>query len=100
MFAKPAASVGAAVLLLASAAPSLAQSNPTVIQVTLDNAGCRPVPATVAAGPVPSQITDTTGDQVSEVELLNNGLIVGKKKTLSPGASGSFSVNLPAGSYE
>ena len=46
------------------------------------------------------QIRDTTGDQVTEVELLINGLIVGEKENLFPGASGSFSVNLPAGEYE
>ena len=67
-----------------------------MIQVALDNDGCRRRPAGGVAGPVTFQISDTTGDQVSEVELLNNGLIVGEKENLFPGASGSFSVNLTA----
>jgi iron uptake system component EfeO len=87
-------------LLAVGVTPAFAQATPPVIQVTLDNDGCRASPASGVAGPVTFAITDTTGDQVSEVELLNNGLIVGEKENLFPGSSGSFSVNLPAGDYQ
>ena len=78
--------VMATALLLSAPNPVAAQTNgqsqAPVVQVTLDNDGCVPAPTTGTAGPVTFQITDTTGDQVSEVELLSKDLIVGEKENL------------------
>jgi iron uptake system component EfeO len=96
----PAAVLAAAVL--AGPVVASAQSNdaaPTV-QVTLTNDGCTASPAGATAGPLTFRVTDTTGDRVSEVELVKDDVILGEKESLFPGASGSFSVDLPAGSYE
>ena len=98
---RPAGTLAAAVMLLLPSAAFGAQSgSPATVTVTLTNDGCVASPASIGVGPATFQVNDTTGDQVSEVELLHNDVIVGEKENLFPGASGSFSVNLPAGDYE
>jgi iron uptake system component EfeO len=102
MYSTAAKFVLGASLLLGGVHPVYAQTaqhTPPVVHVTLTNDGCVASPTSGVAGPVTFLVTDTTGDQVSEVELISNGLIVGEKENLFPGASGQFSVNLPAGSY-
>jgi FTR1 family protein len=98
---RPVGTALAAVMLLFPSVVLGAQSDsPTTVTVTLTNDGCLAEPASVGAGSVTFQVNDTTGDQVSEVELLHNDVIVGEKENLFPGSSGSFSINLPAGDYE
>src|SRR5262249_9734307 len=87
-------------LLLPSAAFGAQSTSPTTVTVTVTNAGCVAAPASIGAGAVTFQVNDTTGDQVSEVELLHNDVLVGEEENLFPGASGSFAVNVPAGDYE
>jgi iron uptake system component EfeO len=82
-----------------AAAPTQA-SGVSTVQVTLTNSACTASTQQTTAGPVTFQVQNTTGDAVTEVELLNGDLIVGEKENLTPGLSGSFSVTLPAGDYQ
>ncbi|GAA4209995.1 iron uptake system protein EfeO [Actinocatenispora rupis] len=70
------------------------------VSVTLTDDGCRPSPAKVGAGPVTFTITNKDSAKVREAELLRNGVIVGEKENLTPGLSGTFSLNLKAGKYQ
>ncbi len=71
----------------------------TPVTITLTNDGCQPSPATVAAGPVTFTVNNTTGDKVSEAELLRGETIMGEKENLTPGLSGTFSLKIDAGDY-
>ena len=51
------------------------------------------------AGAITFQIANRDATAVSEVELLSGQRIVGEKENLPPGLSGSFSVNVDAGTY-
>ena len=81
-----------AALFVGAAHPAYAETSPdsAVVRVTLTNDGCVASPASGIAGPVTLLVTDTTGDQVTEVELVGNGLIVGKKKTSSQARRGNY----------
>jgi len=72
----------------------------TTVAITLTDDGCKPSPSSVKAGPVTFKITNSGAGKVSEAELLSNGNIVGEKENLTPGLSGSFSLNLKAGKYQ
>ncbi|HEY3685429.1 MAG TPA: iron uptake system protein EfeO [Streptosporangiaceae bacterium] len=73
-------------------------SNKVAIKLTAD--GCTPSPAKIGAGPVTFTITNSGATKVSEAELQQKGVIVGEKENLTPGLSGTFSLNLKAGAYE
>lgn len=73
--------------------------NGTTVDITLTAGGCKPDPAKVSAGPVTFEVTNKNATKVSEAELLNEQVIVGEKENLTPGLSGSFSLNLDAGKY-
>lgn len=70
------------------------------IDVRLSNAGCPPSKGQITAGRLTVHVTNQNGDRVTEVELVRDGIIVGEKENLTPGLSGSFSVNVAAGTYE
>jgi iron uptake system component EfeO len=70
------------------------------VRVTLTDEGCTPDQATMAAGPVTFTIKNESGSSVSEAELVQGSKILGEKEGLTPGLSGSFSLNLQAGSYQ
>jgi len=72
----------------------------TKVTVTLTADGCAPKPAKVKAGPATFEVTNSGASSVSEAELLQNGTIVGEKENLTPGLSGTFSLNLKAGTYQ
>ncbi|HEX5465952.1 MAG TPA: iron uptake system protein EfeO [Candidatus Limnocylindrales bacterium] len=71
----------------------------TIVEVTLSADGCPPQPASVPEGPVTVHIKNTDAAAASEVELLQNGAILGEKENLVPGLSGTFSLDLKAGQY-
>ncbi|MDQ1736857.1 MAG: iron uptake system component EfeO [Pseudonocardiales bacterium] len=75
-------------------------SGTTVINVVLNNDGCRASPAKVPAGPATFSIKNEGGSTVSEAELVRGTKILGEKEGLTPGLSGSFSLNLVPGDYE
>jgi len=72
----------------------------TAVRVTLTDEGCQAEPASVPAGPTTFTIKNEGGSAVSEAELMSGSKILGEKEGLTPGLSGSFSLNLGAGDYE
>jgi len=72
----------------------------TEVKVNLTNDGCVAEPAEIPAGPVTFNIKNDGGSTVSEAELVTGTKILGEKEGLTPGLSGSFSLNLAAGEYE
>lgn len=72
----------------------------TAVRVSLTDDDCRPAPATVPAGPVTFTIENEGGSSVSEAELVQGSKILGEKEGLTPGLSGSFSLDLKPGSYQ
>jgi iron uptake system component EfeO len=80
--------------------PATAGTGPSsAVNVTLTNAGCVPNPSAVPAGTVTFTVTNQGGDAVSEIELLSGETIVGERENLTPGQTGTFSVQLAAGTY-
>jgi iron uptake system component EfeO len=88
-----------------AAASTPAVSNSTVADahkatVTISAAeGCTVDQKSLAAGAVTFDITNKDAAAVSEVEFLSGQRIVGEKENLPPGFSGTFAVNVDAGSY-
>ncbi|MDQ2838204.1 MAG: cupredoxin domain-containing protein [Actinomycetota bacterium] len=72
----------------------------TQIKVSLSNDGCTPDPASVPAGPATFTIKNEEGSAVSEAELVSGTKILGEKEGLTPGLSGTFSLNLQPGSFQ
>lgn len=81
-------------------AGSGADAGATAVRVSLGNDGCQADPATVAAGPTTFTIKNEGGSSVSEAELVSGSRILGEKEGLTPGLSGSFSLDLKPGSYQ
>ncbi|HSY14547.1 MAG TPA: iron uptake system protein EfeO [Jatrophihabitantaceae bacterium] len=61
--------------------------------------GCSPDRSSLAAGAVTFNVTNKDATGVSEVELLSGERIVGEKENLPPGFSGTFAVDVEAGTY-
>lgn len=72
----------------------------TQVKVSIDDNGCTADPASVPAGPATFTVSNTNGSAVSEAELVSGSKILGEKEGLTPGLSGSFSLNLRPGSYQ
>jgi len=70
------------------------------ISIALTDDGCKPSSSNVAAGPMTFSVKNTTGSKVTEVELLKDDTIIGEKENLTPGLSGTFSLNVPSGTYQ
>ncbi|QMU77978.1 EfeM/EfeO family lipoprotein [Streptacidiphilus sp. PB12-B1b] len=88
--ASPAANSG-------SAAPA-ADAHKAVVDISTAD-GCAVNQKSFAAGAITFSITNKDAAAVSEVELLSGQRIVGEKENLPPGFSGTFAVNVDAGSY-
>jgi iron uptake system component EfeO len=82
----------------AASSPSSGSATKTV-SVTLTNDGCTPSASTVHSGPMTFTVKNVNATAVSELELLSGQRIVGEKENLAPGFSGSFSLELDAGTY-
>jgi iron uptake system component EfeO len=86
----------------AGGSPSAAASSgsgPSTVSVVLTNDGCTPSASSVRSGPMTFKVTNQNATAVSELELLSGERIVGEKENLAPGFSGSFSLDLDAGTY-
>ncbi|MGV9710696.1 iron uptake system protein EfeO [Gordonia sp. NPDC003424] len=84
-----------------SASSTSAAGAPKTVKVTMSNDGCTTDPATVAAGPVTFEITNTDAAAVSEVELIKDNRILAERENIAPGmAAVSFSHKLDGGTYE
>jgi iron uptake system component EfeO len=83
----------------ASAAAS-ASGDPHTANVTISAAdGCKSDRTSFEAGGLTFKITNQDATAVSEIELLGGQRIIGEKENLPPGFSGTFAVNVPAGTY-
>jgi iron uptake system component EfeO len=70
------------------------------VNVTITNAACPPVPASVPAGSVSFHVTNDGADHVSELELTTqDDHILGEKENVVPGLSADFTVQLDPGTY-
>ena len=75
-------------------------ANSRVENVTITSAnGCQVSSPSLPAGALTFKVTNTDAAAVSEVELQSGDRIVGEKENLPPGFSGSFVVNVDAGTY-
>jgi iron uptake system component EfeO len=83
-----------------AAAPGSART--TAVAISLTPQGCAPKPARVPAGEVDFTVSNTSAGTVSEAELRTSDLakILGEQENLTPGLSGSFSLNLQPGHYQ
>ncbi|MGH3673926.1 MAG: iron uptake system protein EfeO, partial [Pseudonocardiaceae bacterium] len=72
------------------------------VKISLTPGGCQPSPATVNAGHVTFNVTNSNADAVSEAELRTNDLshILGEQENLTPGLSGGFELNIQPGTYK
>ena len=77
-----------------------AAAGATKVAVTMTDDGCTASPATSSAGPITFEVKNATASKVTEAELLREDTIMGEKENLTPGLSGTFSLNLPAGTYQ
>jgi iron uptake system component EfeO len=77
---------------------SSSASGTQAVSVKLTDKGCEPSTSSVVAGPVTFKVSSSTG-RISEAELLSGDRIVGEKENIAEGLTGSFSLNLGAGSY-
>lgn len=95
------ATVGGAMLSACGSGSSnpTAAPNTQTVNVTLTNDGCVPDTTALKTGPTVFKVTNKGGSSVSEVELMQGSQILGEKENLAPGFSGSFSLDLKAGSY-
>jgi iron uptake system component EfeO len=69
------------------------------IKVGITDSGCDPQNMTIEGGPVTFEVTNRGADAVTEYEVLKGERIIGEKENLTPGLSGSFSLNLDPGVY-
>jgi iron uptake system component EfeO len=82
-----------------SSSSTKALAGAKTVNVTLTNGGCQADQATQSAGPLTFKVKNSDATTPTEVELLRGDVIMGEKENLTPGLSGTFSLNLPAGSY-
>ena len=90
-------SSAAASTVSGSTAPAADAHKATVTISAAD--GCAMNQKSFSAGAITFDITNKDAAAVSEVELLSGQRIVGEKENLPPGFSGTFAVNVDAGSY-
>lgn len=85
-----------------SASTATAADPSSTVKVTLTPQGCKPVPASVTAGAVEFDVTNSDAGAVTEAELRTSdrSKILGEQENLTPGLSGGFSLNLQPGKYD
>lgn len=69
------------------------------VAIALTDAGCEPYELEVAAGPTKFQVTNKDAEAVTEAEVMDGSRILGEVENLTPGLSGSFTLDLAPGSY-
>nr|WP_246315962.1 iron uptake system protein EfeO [Kineococcus aurantiacus] len=70
------------------------------VKITITDDGCSAEPATVPAGAATFDVVNEGATAVTEAELVNSGgRIVGERENLTPGLTGTFSLQLEAGDY-
>jgi len=69
------------------------------VKVGITDAGCDPAALTVPAGPTTFVVSNKGTSAVTGYEVKDGETILGEKQHLTPGLSGSFSVDLKPGDY-
>ncbi len=84
-----------------SAGTAASADTSSTVKIDLTSQGCAPKPATVPAGPVEFDVTNSGAGAVSEAELRTSDLshILGEQENLTPGLSGGFSLTIQPGTY-
>ena len=84
-----------------SSAPAVGGGSSTSrqVNVALTAKGCAPEHASYTSGPLTFVVKNTDATAVSEIEVLSQDRILGEKENLAPGFSGTFSIQLSAGTY-
>ncbi|SNQ46447.1 ferrous iron transport binding protein [Frankia canadensis] len=70
------------------------------VTVTLTSKGCSPDTANIESGPVTFKIVNKDAGAVTEAELMSGDTILGEKENITPGLSGTFSLNVRPGKYQ
>jgi iron uptake system component EfeO len=73
----------------------------STVKIKLTSQGCQPKPATIPAGAVEFDVTNSDAGSVTEAELRTNDKahILGEQENLTPGLSGGFSLTIQPGTY-
>jgi iron uptake system component EfeO len=70
------------------------------VKISITDDGCTAEPTSIAAGAATFEVVNDGASAVTEAELVNSGgRIVGERENLTPGLTGSFSLQLDAGDY-
>jgi iron uptake system component EfeO len=74
----------------------------STVKIELTSQGCQPKPATIPAGAVEFDVTNSDAGSVTEAELRTNdkARILGEQENLTPGLSGGFSLTVQPGTYK
>lgn len=91
-----------ACVVLASALAGCGSSsdpNGETVKVGISDAGCSPATLKLTAGAKNFEVAATGSGKVTEYEILDGTRILGERENLTPGITGKFSLNLPAGEY-
>ena len=74
----------------------------STVKIELTAQGCQPKPATIPAGAVEFDVTNSDAGSVTEAELRTNDKahILGEQENLTPGLSGGFSLTVQPGTYK
>ncbi len=83
-----------------SSGGSSAAGKKQTVTVTITSKSCSPDVATIPSGPTTFKVVDKDAGDVTEAELVDGDTILGEKENLTPGLSGTFSLNVKAGKYQ
>lgn len=74
----------------------------STVKIELTSQGCQPKPASIPAGAVEFDVTNSGAGAVTEAELRTNDKahILGEQENLTPGLSGGFSLTVQPGTYK
>jgi iron uptake system component EfeO len=83
-------------------AAAAAGDKSSTVKIELTSQGCQPKPATISAGAVEFDVTNSGAGAVTEAELRTNDKahILGEQENLTPGLSGGFSLTVQPGTYK
>jgi iron uptake system component EfeO len=79
--------------------PGSGSSPGRTVKVGITDAGCDPAALVLPAGPTTFVVTNKGTSAVTEYEVKDGETIVGEKENLTPGLSGTFSIDLKPGDY-
>ena len=74
----------------------------STVKISLTSQGCQPKPASIPAGAVEFDVTNSGAGSVTEAELRTSDMahILGEQENLTPGLSGGFSLTVQPGTYK